>query len=142
MLRRRRTRPPVAPQTPEPVTGARTALDVVGRSIDELLATDPADTTGVLTATWYGFGVAQAPGQLLALDNSGDALSARHTRPVFQTVTTLLLAAPSLPYHDHTIELADGLAPERCAPRCTSARPGPPPSRVPCGAGSRRWPSS
>lgn len=74
MLRRRRTTPPVAPQAPEPVTGARTALDA--DPIDELRTTDPADTTGVLTATWYGFGVAQAAGSLLALDNSGDALPA------------------------------------------------------------------
>jgi hypothetical protein len=76
--------------------------------------TDPADTSAVLTAAWLGFGVAQAAGSLLAHDNPGDALLARQTRPVFRTVTTLLLAAPSLPYTDPTVELVDGLAPEAC----------------------------
>jgi hypothetical protein len=116
MLRRTRTSPPVAPPPPAPATGPRTALDAVVRSVDQLRATDPADTTGVLTATWRGFAVAQAAGALLAHDNPGDALLARQTSPVFRTVTTLLLAAPSLPYNDPTVQFVDGLAPEDCRP--------------------------
>lgn len=116
MLRRIRSRPPAAPQTPAPAAGAGTALEAIAESIAGLRATDPADTTVVLTATWRGFGVAQAAGSLLAHDNPGDALLARHTRPVFQTVTTLLLAAPSLPYSDSAVELVGGLAPAGCRP--------------------------
>jgi hypothetical protein len=86
--------------------------------------TDPADTTAVLAAAWHGFCVAQASGSLLAHDNPGDALSARQTRPVFRTVTTLLLTAPSLPYTDPTVDLVDGLAPEFCQAE-TFFQPGP-----------------
>lgn len=92
---------------------ATTALEATAESVDWLRATDPADTAAVLRAAWHGFGVAQAAGSLLALDHPGDALSARQTRPVFQTVTTLLLAAPSLPYSD-PVELTGGLALDAC----------------------------
>ena len=105
-----------APAPPaEPVADGGTALEVIAGSIARLRAIDPADTTAILAAAWHGFGVAQAAGSLLAYDNPGDALLARQTRPVFRTVTTLLMAAPSLPYTDHGVELVDGLAPEGCA---------------------------
>jgi hypothetical protein len=62
---------------------------------------DPGDTPAALTAAWYGFAVAIALGQFLALRDAGEAISHHNAGPVITQIIETLEAAPSLPADVH-----------------------------------------
>lgn len=72
---------------------------------DQLQASDPADTAAALTAAWYGFAVAVALGQFLAVRDPDDAVAHRNALPIITRIIDVLQAAPSMPTGIHGVGL-------------------------------------
>jgi hypothetical protein len=65
--------------------------------VEDLYATDAADTAVTLEMAWQGFDAVEAAGRLLAASHVDYAVLQRHAQPILTRVSEALQTAPSLP---------------------------------------------